>query len=426
MIKLPKEVNKILRTIESAGFEAYVVGGSLRDTLLAKEPEDWDIATSAPMDKILELFPDAHVIGEKFGVVRIREGNITADTAAFRIDGQYSDFRRPDGVIFTANIEEDLSRRDFTINAMAGHPEGGILDLFQGREDLKLRLVRAVGDPAVRFEEDPLRMLRGIRFAAQLDFDLDRNTFEAMKGKASLLSKVSTERIREEFLKIITAKNSSKGLKMCMASGLLPEILGEECFRNAGKSELRALTELAENIDRAKIDTEYRIGLVYLCFEKDRALKAIEKMKFDKETEKMLRNALCHLEDLSFINNRIELKQFICKMGLEQYEYLENLSKQQRKVYDFNEYKIRNRMIIFEDIMKFKEPIFIEDLAVTGRDLIEMGMKEGEEIGKMLRMLLDVVHKNPSVNNQKDLLRKAKEFNRNPISAWLRGVRWYK
>lgn len=426
MIKLPKEVNKILKTIEGAGHEAYVVGGSIRDTLLGNHPKDWDIASSASAEEIKQLFPKSFAIGERYGVVRITEGEVVADAATFRVDGDYTDFRRPDDVEFIKNIEEDLKRRDFTINAIAANPERGLLDPYGGRADLQNKLIRTVGDSKTRFEEDPLRILRGIRFAAQLDFKLDKDTLESMKIQAHLLERVSVERIREEFEKIVTSKNSSKGLRLCIDSGVLPYILGEDCINNASKSEKEAFTELTEKIDRAKIDREYRVALVYLCFEKNKALKAIDKMKYDNATNKKFKNAIYYLEDLSFVTTRIDLKCFIYRIGSETYDYLENLSKQQRKVYDLNEYKIRNRMTIYENIIKCREPIFIEDLAINGDDLIEIGIEEGENIGKMLKMLLDAAHRYPQINNRNDLIKKAKEFNRNPISALLRKVKWYK
>lgn len=425
MIKLPKEINKMIQVIEDAGYEAYVAGGSIRDSLLGKEPTDWDIATSAPASALVTLFTEAAVISERFSVIKVSLGEIEAQVATFRIDGSYSDHRRPDEVTLTDKVEEDITRRDFTINAMMGHPQRGILDPFKGKDDLKARLVKTVGDPRVRFEEDPYRILRGIRFAAQLDFDLEIETFQAMQEKAPLLENISVDRIREEFIKIVTSKNSGKGLSLCMAIGALPYILGEECLKDATKAEKADFTELLENIDKAKPDKEYRLALVYLCFQLEKSLGAIERLHYERTLEEKLQTAVWHMEDLSFINQRIDLKQFVYKVGYEMYDYLENLSKQQRKVYDFNEYKIRNRMTIFDNIRACKEAIFLEDLAVNGNDLMELGL-EGEEIGRMLAMLLDVVHKTPRCNNKEFLLKKAKEFKSNPVSALLRKVRWFK
>lgn len=423
MIKLPKDVNQIIKTIESAGLEAYVVGGGVRDSLLGMEPEDWDIATSGTIEELLKLLPQAQVIGEKYGVIRISTEKRQIEVATFRKEGIYSDHRRPDEVVFTHDIKEDLQRRDFTVNAIAGHPDKGLVDPYGGVKDIKARLIRTVGVPATRFEEDPLRILRGIRLAAQLDFDLDMDTFKAMQEKVHLLEHLSADRIRRELERIVTAPNSGKGLRICMTSGAMPYIVGD-CYNTASKAEMADLIELAENIDKSRIDKEYRLALLYLCFDRSKAMESIERLHYDKDLEKKLHCGVLYLEDLSFVNQRIDLKQFICKMGQEMYDYLESLAKQQRKVYDFTEYKIRNRMVILENIQECREPIFIGDLAVDGNDLKDLGL-EGEEIGKMLQMLLDVVHKKPAENRRDLLLKKAKEFQKNPFIALFRKVRWY-
>jgi tRNA nucleotidyltransferase (CCA-adding enzyme) len=424
MIKLPKDINKMIHEIEKAGFEAYIVGGSLRDGLLGQTPKDWDIATNAPAEQLKQLFPDAEVISEKCNVFSVTMGELEAQVAPFRIDGQYSDYRRPDDVIFTDKAGEDLKRRDFTINAMMASPQRGIIDPFGGRQDLKARQIKTVGEPGKRFTEDPYRILRGIRFAAQLDFDIESATLQGMKDKVHLLAHISVDRIRDEFIKIITAKNSKKGLSLLIATGALPYILGEECVTGASKAERSDFTILTENIDRSKTDKEYRLGLIFICFKTEKAMRAIQKLHFDSDLEHKLQAAVLFLEELSFINHRVDLKQFIYKVGYETYQYLENLAKQQRKVYDFTEYKIRNRMTIFKDIEKNQEPIFLEDLAVSGHDLMELGLK-GQEIGKMLGMLLDVVHKSPRENTKEALMKKAMGFQKNPIKALLRKVRWY-
>lgn len=426
MIKLPKEINKIIKTIENAGFEAFVVGGGVRDSLLGEHPVDWDIACSASVEKMKELFPEAMAVGPQYGVIRMNEGDFTVEAATYRTESGYSDFRRPDQVVFTDNIGEDLKRRDFTINAIAINPQRGVVDPFHGRADLKGRVIRAIGDPMRRFEEDPVRILRGIRFAAQLDFDVEENTLEAMKKQVRLLEKVNINLIRQEFIKLITAKNSSRGLFLCLSTDAINPILGEPCMNGLNKFETTALSQLAENIDRSRIEDEFRLGLVFLCFEKERALQAIERLQFDHHMNRLLAAAQNHLEDLSFVNTRILLKRFIYKVGEDIYNYLENLAKQQRKVYDLNEYKIRNRLTIYKDIKKFNEPIFIRDLAINGDDLKKIGMVEGQEIGIMLDMLMDVVHKHPALNNPEALLKKANQFRKNPVSVLLRKVVWFK
>jgi tRNA nucleotidyltransferase (CCA-adding enzyme) len=170
MIKLPNEIIHMIKTIEDAGFEAYAVGGCVRDSILGRHPEDWDLTSNASRVTLEALFPDAAIVNRKLGVMRISEGDITADIAAYRIDGQYRDYRRPETVVFTEEIEEDLKRRDFTMNAIAVSPVRGVVDPYCGREDIERKTIRGIGDPGVRFEEDALRILRAVRFSAQLGF----------------------------------------------------------------------------------------------------------------------------------------------------------------------------------------------------------------------------------------------------------------
>ncbi|MDD3169653.1 MAG: polynucleotide adenylyltransferase, partial [Eubacteriales bacterium] len=191
MIRLPAEITHMIGIIEDAGFEAYAVGGCVRDTILGRHPEDWDLTSNASRAALEALFPDAAIVNRKLGVMRITEGEVTADIAAYRIDGEYKDYRRPETVIFTEEIDEDLKRRDFTMNAIAVSPGRGVADPFGGRADIARKLIRGIGDPGLRFEEDALRILRAVRFAAQLDFEIDGETLRAMKERAELLHHIS-------------------------------------------------------------------------------------------------------------------------------------------------------------------------------------------------------------------------------------------
>ncbi|MDF2655236.1 MAG: tRNA nucleotidyltransferase, partial [Bacillota bacterium] len=249
MIKLPPEIAAIIGTIESAGFEAYAVGGCVRDSILGREADDWDLTTNAAQKDLFLLFPEASVINKRLGVMRVTRDGITADIAAFRIDGEYKDYRRPETVLFTGELSEDLKRRDFTMNAIAVNPFRGEIDLYQGREDIEKRLIRGIGNPERRFEEDALRILRGVRFAAQLGFDVETETLQAMKRKTMLLTHISLERVLDEFCKTVRSPSCSKGLKLFSETGAWNYILGEECYRSATSSEWRKLSLLLEGID---------------------------------------------------------------------------------------------------------------------------------------------------------------------------------
>ncbi len=410
MIKFPVEIVRMIKIIEDAGFEAYAVGGCVRDSLLGKHPEDWDLTSNVPREMIRVIFPDAAIVNRKLGVIRITEGEVTADIAAFRIDGEYRDYRRPETVIFTQDIKEDLKRRDFTMNAIAVNPERGVVDPYNGRRDIERKLIRGIGDPGLRFEEDALRILRGLRFAAQLGFQIDSSTLQAMKEKANLLAFISVERIREEFLKTILAPNGGKGLTLLIETRAMKYILGEDCFQNAEASEMEQLSLLADNMGQTEYDLNMRLALLYLCFEKNRAIKAIQILDYSNEIKKRLQLAVNELEEFCRIQDGLTLKKFLNQFSLDSYQYLLDLAKQQCRVYDLDDTDIRSKIVLFESIRKNKEPVFMEDMAVNGDDLKTIGIQEGIDLGITLKRLLDIVHQNPQNNKKRVLLQMAGDF----------------
>ena len=210
VIDLPPKAEYILETLYGAGYEAYVVGGCVRDAILGREPEDWDITTSARPQQVKALFPRTIDTGLQHGTVTVMLRGEGFEVTTYRIDGSYEDSRHPSQVSFTADLREDLRRRDLTINAMAYNPKEGIVDLFDGMKDLERRCIRCVGDPEERFSEDALRMLRGIRFAGQLDFTIEEGTLQAIQKQSDSIGKVSVERIRTEITKLLLSKRPDK------------------------------------------------------------------------------------------------------------------------------------------------------------------------------------------------------------------------
>ncbi|MBK5246199.1 MAG: hypothetical protein JJE49_02855 [Peptostreptococcaceae bacterium] len=426
MIKLPKDVNKVIKALEAAGFETYAVGGCVRDSLLGLAPSDWDIATAAKIKQITEVLPEAKILSEKFGVAQVsfEDGNI--DIATFRIEGTYSDHRRPDEVKFITSIEEDLKRRDFTVNAIADNPDKPMVDPFGGREDIKERLIKTVGNPAERFEEDPLRMLRAIRLAAELGFDLHKSVSDGILEKKHLIEGLNKERIRNEFEKIMISKNTGKGLRMLAGMGIMQYIVGAERSEKMCKREIENFNLVADNIDTTMPIVDRRLGLFYTVFDEARGLKALKVLEFDGAMEQKLTDALMLVSRLYFLSNKYDFKKFLVKYGMDRYDYLNGLAKAQRIVYDHDEVKIMARAHILEDIRKFKEPIFIEDLAIDGNDIIEDGIAEGEKIGKILLMLIDIVHMKPNLNTRSEMLRYARQFSKSRLAASFRKVKWVK
>ncbi|HCM91111.1 MAG TPA: CCA tRNA nucleotidyltransferase, partial [Lachnospiraceae bacterium] len=209
-ITLPDKVRLIIQKLTDEGFEAYAVGGCVRDCLLGKKPNDWDITTSATPIQVKSLFRRTIDTGIQHGTVTIMLGNEGYEVTTYRIDGTYDDLRHPKDVTFTVSLEEDLKRRDFTINAMAYNYDSGLVDLFGGLDDLDKGIIRAVGDPYDRFSEDALRILRAVRFAAQLDYDIDKKTLEAVKSLAPNLTRISAERVRTELQKLLVSKHPER------------------------------------------------------------------------------------------------------------------------------------------------------------------------------------------------------------------------
>lgn len=426
MIKLPKQVHQVIKTLEGEGWETYAVGGCVRDSLLGHSPTDWDLATRAEIGEVLRLLPEAKILSEKYHVARIPldEGNI--DLVTFRKEGPYSDRRRPDWTERVETIEEDLVRRDFTINALADNPERPIVDPYGGRGDLKDRLIRCVGDPEKRFNEDPLRMLRAVRLAAELGFDLHKSVFEGIVACRDLAFELSKDRIRGEFQRLINGEHAGKGLRMLMGTGLLAVVTGEETASRMSRRELDNYETLAENIHKTMRVPERRLGLFYTTFEEARALKALANLEYSGSMEQCLKDAIILSPQVYFLSNKYDLKRFLIRHGMERYEYVHNLTKAQRIVYDYDEHKIMARTLILEDIRKYNEPIFIEDLAITGQDLLDGGIAEGEKIGSILLMLVDVVHMKPNLNTKAQLMKYAKSFSKNKLSAAMRTVRFIK
>ena len=202
-ISIPKHASDIIKTLSSHGYEAFVVGGCVRDSILGKEPADWDITTSALPEQVKALFPRTIDTGLKHGTVTIMMDKIGYEVTTYRIDGTYEDHRRPNDVTFTSSLREDLMRRDFTINAMAYNEEKGLVDLFGGIQDLNDRIIRCVGNPTERFDEDALRMFRAVRFAGQLNFNIEKGTLAAIEAQHAFLKDVSAERIQIELLKLL-------------------------------------------------------------------------------------------------------------------------------------------------------------------------------------------------------------------------------
>ncbi|MCQ2551461.1 MAG: hypothetical protein MJ146_04665 [Clostridia bacterium] len=438
MIKLPKEILKLVNTLETKGFATYAVGGCVRDSIAGKQPLDWDLATAARLEDLKELFPEAKVLNEKLSVVRIdyvtqyedEDGNvfedgIIVDIATFRKEGRYEK-GKPVEVEFVDSIEEDLPRRDFTVNAIADSPGRGIVDPYGGRDDIKKRLIRTIGDADEKFTEDPIRMLRAITVCAESDFDLQKDTFDSISRNYHLLYDLDIAKIRNAYIRILAGEYAGKGLNMLAATGAMNAILTEEVFKKLNPRERKDFTQICKNVDKLHRVPERRMGVLFTCLSRKKALTAIKHLQFEEELEQHMIDCATQMEQVYFVNNELEMKKKLLELGWDRYEFVNNVAKAQRIIFDLGEHKITARIHFYNEIKRKHEPIFVEDLAIDANDLIEAGLCDDETVDKMLYKLTQHVHKNPNQNNRRDLLKRAKTYKKSKLIASTSGINWWR
>ena len=418
-MKLPNNVQYILDKFDSNGFEAFIVGGCVRDSLLNKKPQDYDITTNAFPEKIEELFDKTIPTGIKHGTVTVLIDKNPYEVTTYRVDGEYLNNRKPKDVKFVSNIEEDLSRRDFTINAMAYSPYLGFKDCFNGKEDLKNKLIRCVENPDKRFSEDALRMLRAIRFSCQLNFKIEKLTAESIRKNFKLIKNISMERIQSEFTKIILSNDPDRGLMLLRKLGF-SDFLVEE-FKNLKLINCYDLYDDIHDtyglINSLPKKLHVRLaGLFYKVFNSENAVEKcrtiLKKLKYDNNTINDTCNLVENINNISCNMTRKKLKLLINAVGTENIFNLLDLQKSYLSYMDEYDTEcidiLKNRV---SDILASKEPIFIKDLAITGNDLItELNFKPGKNIGVILNFLLENVMQTPELNNKEDLLNLSKQF----------------
>lgn len=388
MFSLPTQVNSILNKLNSAGFEAYIVGGCVRDLLLGITPTDYDITTSATPDEMLEIFKENRIIetGIKHGTLTVIEDDMPFEITTYRIDDDYTDNRHPNAVVFTRSLSKDLARRDFTVNAMAYHPKKGITDNFDGIVDLKSKLIRTVGNPNERFLEDALRIMRGIRFASVLDFDIEEKTADAIIQNKNLLKNVSNERICSEFIKLLCGKNAGKYLK---AFAEVVNVILPEAAQNISKSNFSKTINSLPSLPH--------IRLAAVLSDADVAVSALKRLRLDNATINKIQKLLKH-RYLKINPNKSCIKKHFNMLTSESFFELITLQRADGLLTD-DEY---NKLTLLANkIIDNNECYSLSALAVTGNDLLSLGMKSGADIGSSLEFLLDAVI-NEKVKNQKD------------------------
>lgn len=439
-IVLPDDVKKIIETLEQNGYEGYAVGGCVRDSILGRMPNDWDITTSASPQQVKNLFLRTVDTGIQHGTVTVLMGKESYEVTTYRVDGEYEDGRHPKEVTFTASLEEDLRRRDFTINAMAYNDREGLVDIFGGRADIENKVIRCVGEPAERFGEDALRIMRAVRFSAQLGFTVDQDTAAAAKELAGTLAKISAERIQAELVKLLVSPHPDY-LRYAWEYGITSVILPEfdrtmetpqnnphHCY-NVGEHTLEALKQIqaektlrlsalfhdfgkpqthttdADGIDHfhghAKVSAELADKILHrLKFDNDTISKVKVYVRYHdvrpELTEKSVRRAV----------SRVGADAFAEILKLKMADTLAQSPKWQPQKKEY----LKELTALYQDILKKKQCLCIKDLKVSGRDLIADGMKQGKEMGEILARLLELVLEEPERNEKNWLMDESRKL----------------
>lgn len=441
-IKMPGKVNKIIGVLQEAGFEAYAVGGCIRDSLLGRTPNDWDITTSAKPMEVKALFSHTIDTGIQHGTVTILLDREGFEVTTYRIDGEYEDGRHPKEVSFTGSLEEDLKRRDFTINALAYNETAGLIDIFEGQKDLKDGIIRCVGNAEERFTEDALRMLRAIRFSAQLGYRIEKNTLTAIHKLAGNLEKISAERIQTELLKLMVSPHPDY-LRTAYECGVTkvffpefdlametPQNHPHHCY-NVGEHILHSLLEvpadkvlrltmLLHDIAKPQCVTVDEKGITHFHGHEEMGAEMsrviLRRLRMDNDTtDKVCRLVRFHDYGNGVAPDRRIVRRAVNKIGEDLFDDFLLVKKADllaQSMY-LREEKLSNLAAwdtCYREIREAEECVSLRTLAVNGRDLIAAGLQPGRELGDILKQLLDEVLETPEKNEKDYLISRAKEL----------------
>ena len=433
-IVIPEQVNSILESLQKSGYEAYVVGGCVRDALLGREPNDWDITTSALPMEVKSVFPRTIDTGLQHGTVTVLCGGTGYEVTTFRVDGVYEDGRHPKEVTFTPSLREDLKRRDFTINAMAYNNESGLVDLFGGQQDLENGIVRAVGDPVQRFTEDALRIMRAIRFSAQLGYEIEPETLRAASALAPNLRRISSERIREELEKTLVSDRPEL-LRTAWAAGITKEFIPEfdRCMETDQINPHHCYTvgeHILKGVSLVRKDRILRITMFLhdiakpICHTVDEegidhfrghaevgcslAKTILQRLKYDNATIRKV-TTLVKYHDMQIRLTEPAVRKAIVMTGADLFPLLlevkladfmsQSTFKREEKQEKFDMLRA-----IYGRIVERGDCLSLRELAVNGSDLIKTGVKPGREVGNILARMFEEVLDVPEHNDKEYLL----------------------
>lgn len=441
-IDVPEKAKKVVNTIQAAGFEAYVVGGCVRDSILGRQPQDWDITTSAKPEQVKALFPRTIDTGLQHGTVTVMQDREGFEVTTYRIDGEYEDSRHPKEVVFTPNLEEDLKRRDFTINAMAYNEEKGLVDIFGGMEDIRFGRIRCVGRAEERFGEDALRMLRAIRFSAQLGYEIDEETKQGIRRLAPTLKNISAERIQTELVKMLVSPHPDylrTAYDMGVTKVFFPEFdrameteqhhphhmysVGEHILHSLAyvpADKVLRLTMLLHDIGKPDTLTIDEQGITHFynheSLSAEMAKGILRRLKFDNDTINMVYKLVMYHDYGNSVEPTLQIvRRAMNKIGedafpaLFQVKYADMMA-QSDYLRDEKLKRLENWKRLYTEICEKEQCVSLKTLAVTGSDLIAAGMKPGKELGEVLQKLLQLVLDDPSCNTKDKLLAEAQRL----------------
>ncbi len=440
-ISIPQNVQYILDTLEKHKHQAFVVGGCVRDSILGKVPGDWDIATAAVPEEVKQLFSRTVDTGIKHGTVTVLVDGSSYEITTYRVDGEYHDFRKPASVSFTASIEEDLSRRDLTINAIAYNPLTGTVDPFGGIADIEAGIIRTVGDPDKRFREDALRMLRAVRFSAQLGFPIEESTLKSIERNCQLIENISSERIRDELTKTLLSDNPlcfSLLQDTKLIRYTLPEF--EPCFTTAQNNPYHAYnvaTHILHSVANVEKNRILRWAMLFHDIGKPGTKTTDEKsidhfynhqqlsvklskaamlrLRFDnKSMDRILTLVRCH--DMHIKTEYKSVRKAMLKVGEDEFEDLLKVIEADKKAQNpkllaERTEKFKRLWEIYHDIKAKGHCTSLKSLAVNGDDLLALGIKPGRKIKELLNFLLEKVIEEPQLNNRETLLSLLRQHN---------------
>ena len=439
-IHLPEKVNHIISQLQAAGYEAYAVGGCVRDSLIGRIPDDWDVTTSAKPQQVKALFRHTIDTGIQHGTVTVMLGHEGFEVTTYRIDGEYSDSRHPKEVLFTSKLVEDLKRRDFTINAMAYNDRSGIVDMFHGIEDLEEGIVRCVGEATERFGEDALRILRAVRFSAQLGFSVAQDTKDAITKLAPNLKKISAERIQTELVKLLMSDHPDymrDAYSLGITKIVLPELdkafetvqnnphhmytVGEHtmhCLMHIKPDKSLRIAALLHDIGKPDTKTTDENGIDHFHRHvevgESMAEMILKRLKFDNDTITKVKKYVRY-HDYDIKPNARAVRRAVNKIGEEYFPQVLELKYADALAQSLYQREEKLNTLsrieqLYAQVLEKRQCISLKNLEVTGNDLIALGVPKGKTIGILLNMLLEDVLENPEHNERKYLIEKAKEL----------------